>query len=106
MKARTQFAGAALSLCVLVAAPLFGCAASPQHRSTGQIVDDSAITAKVKTKLLSDSITEGLKVDVNTDHGTVQLSGFVDSTDQSRRAVELAQNTAGVKSVENDLIVR
>ena len=106
MKARTQLAATAFSLCALLGSPLFGCASSPQHKSTGQYIDDAAISTKVKSKLLSDSLTEGLKVDVNTDHGTVQLSGFVDSKQQSTRAVELAQNVPGVKSVVNDLIVR
>jgi hyperosmotically inducible protein len=106
MKTRTRHAVTAMSLCVLLAGPLYGCASTPQHESTGQYIDDAAISTKVKAKLLNDSLTEGLKVDVNTNRGTVQLSGFVDNEQQRERADELAKNVPGVRLVRNDLIVK
>jgi hyperosmotically inducible protein len=106
MKANIRNTAIALSLCTLLGGPLYGCAATPEHRSTGRYIDDAAITTKVKAKLLEDSLTEGLKVDVDTYRGPVQLSGFVDSDRQRERAREIAQNVAGVKLVRNDLIVR
>ena len=106
MKTRTHHAVIALSVCVLLAGPLYGCASTPQHESTGQYIDDAAITTKVKAKLLGDSLTEGLKVDVDTYRGVVQLSGFVDNEHQRVRADELAQSVPGVQMVRNDLIVK
>jgi hyperosmotically inducible protein len=106
MKTLFRHAVTAVSLSVLLGGPLYGCASTPGHESTGQYIDDASITTKVKAKLLNDSITEGLKVDVNTDRGMVQLSGFADNDNQRERAYQLAQSVAGVKSVRNDLIVR
>jgi hyperosmotically inducible protein len=106
MKTLFRHAVTAVSLCVLLGGPLYGCASTAEHKSTGQYIDDAAISTKVKAKLLNDSLTEALKVDVNTNRGTVQLSGFVDSENQRERAYQLAQSVAGVKSIRNDLIVR
>lgn len=106
MKPKIRYSGAALALCALLGGPLYGCANTPEHRSTGQYIDDAAITTKVKAKLLQDSVTEGLKVDVNTNRGTVQLSGFVNNDNQRTRAVQIAQSVDGVRSVHDDLIVR
>jgi hyperosmotically inducible periplasmic protein len=106
MKTKIRNAGIAVSLCAILGGPLCGCAETAEHRSTGQYIDDAALTTKVKAKLLEDSLTEGLKVDVDTYEGTVQLSGFVDSERERARASELAQGVAGVKLVRNDLIVR
>jgi hypothetical protein len=68
-------------------------------------ISDSFITTKVKTALFRDAHTSGFQIDVNTFRGVVQLSGFVDSPDQKRRASELAQGIEGVRRVQNDLIV-
>ena len=83
-----------------------GCAETSTHESTGQYVDDSAITSKVKAKLLNDSVTHGLQIDVDTYKGAVQLSGFVDSAQEKARAEELAHSVDGVKSVDNALKVK
>lgn len=85
---------------------LGGCAGDGTAKSTGDYIDDSAITAKVKSQMLADETVSGLKVNVETFKGTVQLSGFVDSEAEARRAVEIAQGVKGVKSVRNDLVVR
>ena len=69
-------------------------------------IDDSVITAEIKTALFKDPQTSGFDIDVNTYRGVVQLSGFVDTTGQKRRAGELAESKEGVTSVHNDLIVK
>jgi len=72
----------------------------------GRYVDDSVITTKIKAELLKDSLIKGLKVSVETYHGTVQLSGFVDNERQAAKAAEVAASVTGVKSVINNLIVK
>ena len=74
--------------------------------TTGQKVDDSMITAQVKTKLIADPATEAYKINVETKGGVVQLSGFVDSTSERQHATEVARSIGGVTSVDNDLEIR
>jgi osmotically-inducible protein OsmY len=82
---------------------LAGCAGSPTTKSTGNVIDDSVIATKVKTKMIEDPVVKALDIQVETFKGTVQLSGFAASQDQIDRAVVIARNTAGVKSVRNDI---
>ncbi len=91
---------------LLLAILIAGCAGGPTHESTGEYVDDSILTTKVKTSILGDSKLKLLQINVETFKGKVQLSGFVDSTSAISRAVELARTVKGVKSVENSLIVK
>jgi len=96
-----------LAACLLIVTPAFvGCASHDDQRSSGQTVDDAAITAKVKSQLLSDPAVSGLNVNVTTFKGQVQLSGYVDSTDQRANAEQLTRGVSGVQSVSNDLIVK
>ena len=74
-------------------------------KSVGTNVDDSAITASVKTKLVADKPTNLTRVDVDTNRGTVYLSGSVDSVEQRARAEQLAWQAGGVKAVVNNLQV-
>lgn len=105
MKTTIKISLVAMSL--FVAVPLLaGCAGSPTAGSTGQYIDDATITAKVKTELLRAQEVGGWDVNVETFKGKVQLSGFVSSPEEKKKAGELAKNVAGVKSVENDLIVK
>jgi len=83
-----------------------GCAATRTTDSTGQYVDDSAITAKVKSALLRDDAVKSFAVGVETVKGVVQLSGFVDTRDQRSAAGRDASAVLGVKDVKNDLIVK
>lgn len=94
-----------LVACLMVAAPLVTSCASEQ-RTAGQTVDDATITAKVKSQLLADADVSGLNVNVTSYRGQVQLSGYVDDTNQRTKAEQIARNTEGVKSVSNDLIVK
>lgn len=92
---------------LLVATPLafFGCA-SQTKQSTGEYMDDSAITAKVKAKLFEDPATSGFQINVTTFKGVVQLSGFVNDDEAKARAGELAKTVEDVREVENNVIVK
>jgi osmotically-inducible protein OsmY len=83
-----------------------GCAGGTTHESTGEFLDDSVLTTKVKTSILGDSRLKSLQITVETFKGVVQLSGFVDSAAAATRAVELARTVKGVKTVNNSLIVK
>ena len=76
------------------------------HATTGQDVDDSVLTTSVKAKLMDDSTTKAYEINVGTQKGVVQLTGFVDSTTMKARAGELARSVDGVKDVRNDLEIR
>lgn len=83
-----------------------GCAATQKHESTGQYVDDSVITTKVKSAILEESTLKTMQINVKTYQGVVQLSGFVDSAQSVSKAGEVARRVENVKSVENDLLVK
>ncbi|MBC7945887.1 MAG: BON domain-containing protein [Burkholderiales bacterium] len=85
---------------------LAGCAGSQTKSSTGDLVDDSTITTKVKTALLGDPDVKGTQVSVETFKGTVQLSGFADNAKAKSRAEDLAKKVDGVKAVKNDILIR
>lgn len=83
-----------------------GCAGGKKYESTGEYIDDSAITTKVKTSILADSKLKVSQISVETFKGVVQLSGFVDSSEMSNRAAEITRKVQGVKLVHNHLIVK
>ncbi len=85
---------------------LGGCASGPQRESTGEILDDSVITSKVKTALFRDPDVSGFQVKVETYKGQVQLSGFVDTPRQKAKTEEIARTVSGVRSVMNDIVVK
>lgn len=91
---------------VLAAIVLAACGGGATKQSTGDILDDGVITAKVKTTLLNDPDVKGTSVNVETFKGVVQLSGFVRSEAERARAAQLARNVAGVSEVRNDLQVQ
>ena len=82
------------------------CASSPKQESTGEFVDDSVITTKVKSLLAADDFLKSFKISVETRKGTVQLSGFVSSQDAVNKADQITRGVGGVKSVRNSLIVK
>lgn len=98
MKTLQRYAQLVIAILVLA-----GCAATPTQESTGEYLDDTTITTKVKTALLNDPQVSGLAINVETFKGTVQLSGFANSEDESQRAAELARSVDGVQSVRNDI---
>ena len=93
-------------LVLLVLAVIAGCAATRTQESTGQYVDDSTITAKVKAAIFDDNTLKVYDITVETFKGTVQLSGFVNSAEIRSRAGVVASRVSGVQSVKNDLIVK
>jgi osmotically-inducible protein OsmY len=90
---------------VLVAActALGACASTARHEGTGEYVDDTVITAKVKTAVLNDPGLKSAEINVETFKGKVQLSGFVSSQAGIDQAVALARGVKGVSSVANDM---
>ena len=95
----------ALFLVGLIAGGL-GCAGTSTRDSVGEYVDDSVITAKVKTAIFNDPVAKVFQVKVETFKGVVQLSGFVDSPKSAARAVEAARSVGGVKDVINKMSVK
>ena len=93
-------------VCVGLLATSFGCAATPKHESAGQYVDDSVVTTKVKAAIFNETSLKTLQINVKTYNGTVQLSGFVDSSRSVTKAGEVARSVENVGSVQNDLIVK
>lgn len=79
---------------------------TPAGRSTGQVVDDAAITAQVKADLLADKEISGLAVSVETFKGEVVLTGAVDSWAQSNKAAQIARRVHGVSTVKNLLKIK
>ena len=82
------------------------CASTRTQESTGEYVDDSVITTKVKALLANDDFFKSFQISVETYKGTVQLSGFVNSQQAVDKAGEIARSVQGVKSVKNNLIVK
>jgi osmotically-inducible protein OsmY len=82
------------------------CASTPTRESTGEYIDDSVITTKVKSLLAEDDFLKSFQISVETYHGTVQLSGFVNSQKAVDKAAEIARSVKGLKSVKNNLIVK
>ena len=100
-----------LTLCAVLTAGLLpmtwtGCASTATRESTGEYVDDSTITAKVKTALVKDPVVSAFAVSVKTYKGVVQLSGFVNTDAEKTHAAEVAVGVYGVKTVTNSLIVK
>ena len=87
-------------------AGITGCAGNRYEQSTGEHIDDTATTARVKSSLGKDSVYKYPDVKVSTFKGTVQLSGFVNEKAQKNRATDLAKNTEGVKEVVNNITVK
>jgi hyperosmotically inducible protein len=91
---------------IMFAATLVACASTSKQESTGEYVDDSVITTKVKSLLAADDFLKSFQISVETYKGTVQLSGFVSSQQAVDKADQITRSVKGVKSVKNDLIVK
>ncbi len=87
----------------LIMISLIGCASTRTHESPGEYVDDSVITLKVKSAIFADESLKSSEVNVETFKGVVQLSGFVNSQADIQRAVVIASDVNGVKSVKNSM---
>ena len=89
-----------LLLAFVLVAPLF---VSACGKSVGETIDDATITTRVKTALLNDPATGGLRIDVDTFKGVVTLSGRVKSAAEQSEAIRVARKTPGVKDVTSTL---
>ncbi|GAB3370042.1 BON domain-containing protein [Massilia agri] len=103
---RIQNVRAQLILAGLVLAILSACAPTGTQRGTGEYIDDTAITSRIKTAFATSPEVKATEVQVETYRGTVQLSGFVDSSESALRAAQIARETPGVKEVRNSMVVR
>ena len=93
-------------VCFVLVTAFLGCASTPTKEGTGEYVDDSAITTKVKAAIVNEPTLKVFQINVETFKGEVQLSGFVDTAQSVRKAGEVARGVKGVKSVKNSLIVK
>ena len=91
---------------LMLTATFAACASTPTSESTGEIIDDSVITTKVKSLLAGDDFLKSFQIGVETYKGVVQLSGFVNSKQAVDKAVEITRSVKGVKSIKNNLIVK
>ena len=93
-------------LLLLVIFVLMASCRTPAGRTSGEVLDDSTITTKVKGKIFEDSIMKGMAISVDTFEGQVTLTGAVDTLQQKERAGELAKSVYGVKKVNNLLNIK
>ena len=98
----------ALAIAVLAGATIVGtgCSVMRGQESAGNYVDDASITTAIKAKFVEDKTVDAAAIKVETLHGTVQLSGFAKSVAEKTQAENIARNTKGVRSVQNNLSVR
>jgi osmotically-inducible protein OsmY len=97
---------ARLVLTFMLTLLMVACAGTAKQESTGEYIDDTVLTSRVKSVLLNDPAVSGLAVNVETFKGVVQLSGFVKSVAERNRAVQLARDVKGVRQVKNDILIR
>jgi osmotically-inducible protein OsmY len=86
---------------VIFLASLLGCASTAKHEGTGEYVDDTVITSKVKAAIFNEPSLSSAEINVETFKGVVQLSGFVSSQADIDKAVRVARSVPGVRSVKN-----
>jgi len=85
---------------------LVGCAGNHKKESTGEYIDDSVITTRVKAEILKEDSLKVTEIKVETFKGAVQLSGFVSSLADQQTAVKIARGVPGVVSVKNDMLTK
>lgn len=90
----------------ILLAALFGCAGTSTQEGTGEYIDDTVITTKVKAAIFNEPSLKSAQINVETFKGTVQLSGFVSSRADINKAVEVARGVGGVTAVKNDMRLR
>jgi osmotically-inducible protein OsmY len=95
--------GFGILVLTIVLASAWGCGSTAKTAGTGEYVDDSVVTAKVKAAIFNDPTLKVNEISVETFKGVVQLSGFVRSQADITQAVKVARGIAGVTSVKNDM---
>jgi len=93
-------------IAILAMAATLGCASTSKSEGTGEYIDDTVITGKVKAAILEQPGLKSAEINVETFKGVVQLSGFVSSQADVNSAVMVAKNVKGVSSVKNDMRVK
>jgi len=88
---------------IVFLAMTLGCASTPKSEGTGEYVDDTVITGKVKAAIFNEPTLSSAEINVETFKGVVQLSGFVNSREDVNKAVAVARKVGGVTSVKNDM---
>jgi osmotically-inducible protein OsmY len=88
---------------ILFVASALGCASTAKQEGTGEYVDDTVITTKVKAAIFNEPTLKSAEINVETFKGVVQLSGFVSSPAAENTAIAVARQVGGVKSVKNDM---
>ena len=91
---------------IALLAIIAGCAGTAHKESTGEYIDDSVLTTKVKAEILNDPVLNVFEINVESFKGVVQLSGFVNSPQTAARAVQVARSVGGVQGVKNSLVVK
>ena len=91
---------------ILFVAMALGCASTAKQEGTGEYVDDTVITSKVKAAIFNEPTLKSAEINVETFKGTVQLSGFVNSRSDVDKAVTVARAVPGVTGVKNDMRVK
>jgi len=99
----TQLKRISVVFSAVLLASMLGCASTSTKEGTGEYVDDSVITSKVKAAILNEPTLKVAEINVETFKGAVQLSGFVTSQANIYKAVDVAQHVGGVTSVKNDM---
>ena len=97
---RTRFLAYILTLVMAIS---LGCASTAKHEGTGEYIDDSVITTKVKAMIFDDESLKSSEINVETFKGVVQLSGFVSSQANIDRAVTVARSVNGVRGVQQKM---
>jgi osmotically-inducible protein OsmY len=103
LKIRNALSAAAIALTLVT---VTGCAVTRGQQTTGAYIDDTAITASVKTRMLDDERVAGTSITVETLNGTVMLSGFAKSQAEKAAAESIARKVDGVRDVKNEITVR
>ncbi|MEI8304447.1 MAG: BON domain-containing protein [Burkholderiales bacterium] len=103
MRSFKSLVHAALALLVVT---LVGCASTGTQEGTGEYLDDSWITTRVKAAIFNEPDLKSAEINVETFKGEVQLSGFVGSEKDIVRAISLTRDIKGVKGVRNDMRVK
>ncbi|CAH1386157.1 BON domain-containing protein [Candidatus Nitrotoga sp. M5] len=102
----TQFNRFSTFILTALLAFMVGCAATSKQEGTGEYIDDTILTTKVKAAVLKEPTLKSAEINVETFKGVVQLSGFVNSQADINKAAEVARSVKGVESVKNDMRVK
>jgi osmotically-inducible protein OsmY len=103
MNMRKTMIATSLAVALIASA---GCAVTRGQQTAGAYIDDTAITASVKSRMLEDKDVAGTSITVETLNGTVMLSGFAKGANEKATAERIARGVDGVKAVKNEITVR